>query len=59
MYRDTTFSALIRKSDEELAAEEEKAGGKTKRTENRGIDPIANRDEGGLIHNRLPLTAPE
>ena len=27
-YRDTTFSALIRKSDEEIAAEEEKNGGK-------------------------------
>ena len=29
-YRDTTFSALIRKSDEEIAAEEEKSGGKKK-----------------------------
>ena len=29
-YRDTTFSALIRKSDEEIAAEEEKNGGKKK-----------------------------
>lgn len=53
MYRDTTFSALIRKSDEELAAEEEKAGGKTKRTENRGIDPIANRDEGMALVERI------
>lgn len=29
-YRNTTFSALIRKSDEEIAAEEEKNGGKRK-----------------------------
>ena len=36
-YRDTTFSALIRKSDEEIAAEEEKSGGK-KKIDNPGID---------------------
>ena len=53
MYRDTTFSALIRKSDEELAAEEEKSGGKAKKTENRGIDPIANREEGMALVERI------
>lgn len=53
MYRDTTFSALIRKSDEELAAEEEKFGGKAKKTENRGIDPIANREEGMALVERI------
>lgn len=53
MYRNTTFSALIRKSDEELAAEEEKSGGKIKRTENRGIDPIANREEGMALVERI------
>ncbi len=46
VYRDTTFSALIRKSDEELAAEEEKNGGKGKKVENLGIDPIGSREEG-------------
>lgn len=52
VYRDTTFSAIIRKSDEELAAEEEKNGGK-KRIENPGIDPIASREEGELLVNRI------
>ena len=59
VYRDTTFSALIRKSDEELAAEEEKNGGKSKRTENPGIDPIANSEEGAALVERiryLPFT---
>lgn len=58
-YRNTTFSALIRKSDEELAAEEEKNGGKSKRTENPGIDPIANSEEGAALVERirnLPFT---
>lgn len=58
VYRDTTFSAIIRKSDEELAAEEEKNGGK-KRTENPGIDPIASREEGEALVKRisdLPFT---
>lgn len=58
-YRDTAFSALIRKSDEELAAEEEKSGGKVKRTENPGIDPIASRQEGEALVERiknLPFT---
>lgn len=59
VYRDTTFSALIRKSDEELAAEEEKNGGKSKRTENPGIDPIASNEEGLALVERikdLPFT---
>lgn len=59
VYRDTTFSALIRKSDEELAAEEEKSGGKVKRTENPGIDPIASSEEGAALVERikdLPFT---
>lgn len=58
-YRDTVFSALIRKSDEELAAEEEKSGGKVKRIENPGIDPIASREEGEALVERiknLPFT---
>ncbi|MDM8337892.1 DNA topoisomerase 3 [Mediterranea massiliensis] len=53
VYRDTTFSALIRKSDEELALEAEKqkeaiaAGKKPKKEEeNRGIDPITDRERG-------------
>lgn len=58
LYRDTAFSALIRRSDEELAAEEEKNGGK-KPAENTGIDPIASREEGeALVEriSRLPFT---
>ena len=51
-YRDTTFSALIRKSDEEIAAEEEKSGGK-KKIDNPGIDPIANREEGEALVERI------
>ena len=51
-YRDTTFSALIRKSDEEIAAEEEKNGGK-KKIDNPGIDPIANREEGEALEERI------
>ena len=52
-YRDTTFSALIRKSDEEIAAEEEKNGGKKKIIDNPGIDPIANREEGEALVARI------
>lgn len=58
-YRDTLFSAVIRKSDEELAAEEEKNGGKSKRIDNPGIDPIASQEEGEALLNRistLPFT---
>lgn len=53
VYRDTAFSALIRKSDEELAQEAEKrkeavAAGKKpgKEEENRGIDPITDHGRG-------------
>ena len=58
-YRNTTFSALIRKSDEEIAAEEEKNGGKGKPIENLGIDPIGSREEGEALLERireLPFT---
>lgn len=59
VYRNTTFSALIRKSDEEIAAEEEKNGGKGKSIDNPGIDPIGSREEGELLIERireLPFT---
>ena len=57
-YRDVTFSALIRKSEEELLLEqEEKKGDSSKRAkkgeENRGIDPIANREEGEALVERI------
>ena len=53
VYRNTTFSALIRKSDEEIAAEEEKNGGKGKPIDNPGIDPIASREEGEQLLERI------
>ena len=40
-------------SDEEIAAEEEKNGGKKKIIENPGIDPIANREEGEALVERI------
>lgn len=53
VYRDTTFSAIIRKSEEELVLEAEKqkeaiaAGKKPKKEEeNRGIDPITDHERG-------------
>ena len=53
VYRDTTFSAILRKSEEELVLEAEKqkeaiaAGKKPKKEEeNRGIDPITDRERG-------------
>lgn len=52
-YRDTQFAAIIRKSDEELAAEEEKAGDKGRRIENIGIDPIASCEEGEALVARI------
>ncbi|EJX00095.1 DNA topoisomerase 3 [gut metagenome] len=52
VYRDTTFSALVRKSDEEMAAEEEKNGGK-KKLDNPGIDPISSREEGEALVERI------
>lgn len=62
LYRETTFSALIRKSDEEIALEEEKAqaAGKPKKQEpNPGIDPIATAEQGQTLLDRikeLPFT---
>ena len=65
VYRDTTFSALIRKSEEELILEAEKqkdnpaARKPRKEEENRGIDPITDRARGEelLAHIRdLPFT---
>ncbi len=60
VYRDTSFSALIRKSDEELTLEAEKrkeavAAGKKpgKEEENRGIDPIADRARGEELLARI------
>lgn len=53
LYRNTTFSALIRKSDEEIAAEEEKNGGKSKIQDNPGIDPIGSREEGEALLERI------
>ena len=52
-YRNTIFSALIRKSDEEIAAEEEKNGGKGKPIDNPGIDPIGSREEGEELLERI------
>lgn len=53
VYRDTTFSAILRKSEEELVLEAEKqkeaiaAGKKPKKEEeNCGIDPITDRERG-------------
>lgn len=60
VYRDTSFSVLIRKSDEELALEAEKlqeaiaAGKKPKKEEeNRGIDPITDRVRGEELLARI------
>ncbi|MGN0067405.1 MAG: DNA topoisomerase 3 [Bacteroides sp.] len=59
-YRDTLFSALIKKSDEELALEEEKrkealAAGKKvpKEEENRGIDLITDRTVGEQLVEQI------
>ena len=59
-YRDTLFSALIKKSDEELALEEEKrkealAAGKKvpKEEENRGIDLITDRTVGEQLMEQI------
>ena len=52
VYRDTTFSAILKKSEEELILEAEKqkdnpAATKAKKEEdNRGIEPIADRERG-------------
>ena len=60
VYRDTTFTAIVRKSDEELALEAEKqkeaaaAGKKPKKEEeNRGIEPITDRARGEQLLARI------
>ncbi len=60
VYRDTTFSAILRKSEEELVLEAEKqkeamaAGKKPKKEEeNRGIDPITDRERGFALLNQI------
>lgn len=59
LYRDTTFSAIIAKSDEELAAEAEEKGSngtKQKDDTNRGIPPITSMEEGEALMNRIKET---
>ena len=60
VYRDTPFSAIIRKSEEELILEAEKnkeaiaAGKKPKKEEeNRGIDPIASQEQGVALLEQI------
>ena len=56
IYRDTTFNAIIRKSDEELAQEENdaKESGKEKKViENRGIPPITDLKVGEELLERI------
>lgn len=66
VYRDTTFTAIIRKSDEELAEEEsekkETAKKAKKPTENRGIPPITDLATGQALMDRIrevPFTVTE
>ena len=56
VYRDTTFAALVRKTDEELAreAEKQKASAKPpKPDDNRGIDPITDLGRGQALLERI------
>ena len=60
VYRDTTFAAIIRKSEEELILEAEKnkeaiaAGKKPKKEEeNRGIDPITSQEQGMALLEQI------
>ena len=59
VYRDTTFSALVKKSEEELVLEAEKqkdnpAAKKSGKTEeNRGIEPITDRARGEALLARI------
>ena len=60
VYRDTTFSALLKKSEEELILEAEKnkeaiaAGKKPKKEEeNRGIEPITDRERGMALLEQI------
>ena len=50
VYRDTTFSAILRKSEEELVLEAEK---QKEAIENRGIDPITDRERGLVLLNQI------
>ncbi len=66
VYRDTTFTAIIRKSDEELAQEEsdqKESAKKSKKTvENRGIPPITDLSTGEALMERIknvPFTVTE
>ncbi len=66
LYRDTTFSALIKKSDEELVLEaEQRAGAKPNKpldTDNRGIEPITDRERGLALLEQIrhaPFTVTE
>lgn len=55
VYRDTTFSAIIKKSEEEVLLEEEKKGdAANKKVEpNPGIDPIENREQGMALLEQI------
>ena len=58
MYRDTTFSAILRKSDEELVleAEKQKEGATAKAAkpeDNRGIEPITDRERGEALLEQI------
>lgn len=59
VYRDTTFSAILRKSEEELILEAEKqkdspSASKTRKEEdNRGIDPITDRERGMALLEQI------
>ena len=56
VYRDTTFAALVRKTDEELAREAEKQKASTKPPkpdDNRGIDPITDLQRGQELLERI------
>lgn len=58
VYRDTTFSAILRKSDEELALEAEKqkegaAAKAAKPEDNRGIEPITDRERGEALLEQI------
>ena len=66
VYRDTTFSAIIRKNDEELAQEESDAKENPKKAkkpeENRGIPPITDLSTGEALMERIksvPFTVTE
>ena len=58
VYRDTTFSAILRKSDEELVleAEKQKEGATAKAAkpeDNRGIEPITDRERGEALLEQI------